>query len=227
MFAGSLTQISLGEVLRLLSLSSQTGALILETRDFSASIFLQVGQIVHAAIGPVEGLDALTQICDQVEANFVFSEGFMAPGRSLADYPTDKLIEKVKKRVEEIAALRAAILGPYDIPCYLPGRKVSGLVAKPDELALLLLADGKRSVHQIAGVARRDLAEVGEIFGKFRHAGVLEVVGVQETPVTPPEPGPQGQAGSPGEPKGEASLTGLLERGEGKPVRYWRGKRIE
>ncbi|MFQ3670889.1 MAG: DUF4388 domain-containing protein [Verrucomicrobiia bacterium] len=222
MFAGSLTQISLGEVLRLLSLSSQTGALILEKGDFSASIFLQVGQIVHAAAGPLEGLDALTEICEHVEASFAFSEGFIAPARSLADYPTDKLVEKVRKRVEEIVAFRSSVLRPNDIACYVPGRKVAGLVAKPDELSLLLLADGKRPVAEVAHLAKREVSEACEILGKFRHAGVVDLVGVAPEPEPPPTPPP---AQAEPEPAKESSPETASEEPH-RPVRYWRGKRI-
>jgi hypothetical protein len=219
MFAGSLTQISLAEVLRLLAMSSQTGALILERRHFSASIFLQVGQIVHAACGSLEGLDALTEICEHGDASFAFSEGFIAPSRSLADYPNDKLIEKIKKRVDELAALRSSILQPLDIPTYLPGRKVQGLVAKPDELSLLLLADGKRAVNEIAQMAVRDLGEVCSILGRFRQAGVVEVAAQAAAPAEPAVPeAPEAQ------PSGGDETSGGDQ--EEKPARYWRGKRI-
>lgn len=229
MFAGALQQVPLGEVLRLLSMSSQTGALILEAPGFSGSIFFQVGQIVHASTGELEGLDALTLICERVEANYAFSEGFIAPARSLADYPSDRLIEKVRKRAEEILALRKAVLGPRDIPCYMPGRKVAGLVAKPDELSLLLLADGKRAVYELAKLGQRDVREVGEILGKFRHAGVLDVVGEAPAEVVaaanpaPPEPSVP-EVREPTPPPSPEPVSVELEP---KPVRYWRGKRID
>lgn len=230
MFSGNLSKISLAEVIRLLSMSSQTGALVIEERGFSGMLYLQLGQVVHAACGNLEGLDALNELTVHRTANFAFNEGFAAPARTLADYPTEKLIDKLKKRIDELQALDEAVPGPYDIPSYQAGRKVQGLVARPDELSLLLLADGQRTVMEIAQSIRKDVGEVAAILGKFRYAGVVDIQ--EGTPPVDAQPSP----GSPASEQTRVIRPGntllptqpATDHVEGeKTARYWRGKKIE
>ena len=230
MFSGNLSKISLAEVIRLLSMSSQTGALVVEERGFSGMIYLQLGQVVHSACGNLEGLDALNELTAHREANFAFNEGFTAPARTLADYPTEKLIDKLKKRIDELQALDEAVPHAHDIPIYQSGRKIQGLVARPDELSLLLLADGERTVADIAQALRKDVNEVATILGKFSYAGVVDI----QEGVAPSEPVQPGDTLASEQTRMIRPNSSLLPtqpasdqvNGE-KTARYWRGKKIE
>jgi len=229
MFSGNLSKISLAEVIRLLAMSSQTGALVMEDRGFSGTLYLQLGQVVHAACGNFEGLDALNELTVHREANFAFNEGFAAPARTLADYPTEKVIDKLKKRIDELKALDEAVPDLNDMPNYQSGRKVQGLIATPDELSLLLLADGTLTVSQIAQAVRKDVTEVAATFGKFNYAGVLDITKGAEpgTPTSPPElASEQTRVVRPGLTSVPAQTATEKLPGE-QTARFWRGKRVE
>jgi hypothetical protein len=224
MFSGNLDQMPLAEVLRLLSMSHQTGALIIRHDSFSGSVFFQVGQLVHAASGALDGIDALTSLSAHRVGAFSFAEGMVAPTQSLVSYPTDKLIDKLSQKAAEQDALAQATLRPSDLPHYLAGKKVQGMVAAPDELTFLLMADGKRNVATIAGQSGRSVEDVGRIFGKFRQAGMIDVAAGSPVEVVPDAaPG----AAPISEPEVPAIPAEEKPHETSKQPRYWRGKLIE
>lgn len=228
MFSGNLDQMPLAEVLRLLSMSHQTGALIIRHDSFSGSVFFQVGQLVHAASGALDGIDALTSLSTHRMGAFSFAEGMVAPTQSLVSYPTDKLIDKLSQKAAEQDALAQATLQPSDLPHYLAGKKVQGMVAAPDELTFLLMADGKRNVAEISNLSGRSVEDVGRIFGKFRQAGMIEVAEgppVQAAPAAAPAPPPPAAPIEP-IPHSAPEARGTEDHETNKP-RYWRGKLIE
>ncbi len=160
----------------------------------------QFGQLVDARSGDLAGLDALALIASLGEGDFTFEAGAHTGGQSLAAYPTAQLIENVRQEVVERRSLAAAMPLAGAVPRYLPGGVQSGLEATPEELGLLLLADGVRTVKDIALASGRDLVGVQAIFAKFRLAGVVGEAGGDAAPRAP-------------EPSG------------GTP-QFWRGKRI-
>lgn len=225
MLKGSLAQISLVEVIRLLVSSQQTGMLhIMDTGNavMTGGCYFQVGKLVHAVMGKGTGLDALNEMCRILDGTFAFEAGVAAPGTSLAPYPTPALVERIADEMKEFQALARATPGPLDVLRYLPGRTVEGLEATPDQLAVLLLCSGERTVEEIAGLSGMPFADLRTALAKFRHHGLLELVGtrgaVAEAPAAPVPTSAPAPAPEPEPPAAEAAAP--------KVVRYWRGKPV-
>lgn len=221
MLKGSLGQISLVEVIRLLSSSNQTGQLhLMNTTDSVATggCYFQMGKWVHASLGRFTGLDALKEICRIGDGSFAFEEGVTTKEQTLAQYPTPALIDMVKEQVEEFQALRKAAPEGSDVPRYVAGKAVDGLEATPEELSILLQCSGEKTVLEIAQQAGMNPVDLRSTLAKFRHLGLVEIVpGVKAAPEAVVAPAPVPPA---------APAVAEPPPGEPKPVRYWRGKPV-
>jgi hypothetical protein len=202
MFTGNFQTIDLAEVGRLLCASAQSGVLRIRQGDREASLSLQLGQMIDAHCGDFEGLDALALIASTFDGEFAFDAGAEPKGQSLAAYPTQQIIESLQQEIAEQRSLAAALPSADALLRYVPGGAQSGLHATTDDLSLLLLADGRRTVSGIASAARRDLAPVQAALARFLMAGVIEEIaaGAGEQESDPPPPG--------------------------DAPRFWRGKRV-
>lgn len=226
MLKGSLSQIDLTEVFRLLASSQQTGLLhIMNTGETvsAGGCYFQLGQVVHATMGRFTGLDALNEICRVTDGTFAFEAGVAAPGQSLAAYPTATLLNMLREQLEEQRALARAMPQPEDVLRYAPGKPLDILEASPDELAALLMCDGTRNVREISLVSGMTPLDLRRALAKFRILGLLEL-----TTPSPSEPEPLSTAtppppaAPPPSPDQEAPAPT-----EGRRiVRYWRGKPI-
>lgn len=224
MLKGSLAQIDLTEVIRLLASSQQTGLLHIMTladSQNSGGCYFQLGRLVHATLGPYSGLDAVNAICRITEGTFAFEANASSPGQSLAQYPTPTLLEIIQEQLNEQRTLARFVPQPEEILRYVPGKQIDGLEASPDELALLLLCNGERNVREISLVAGMNAADLRQTLGRFCHLGLLERV----TPAPIPAPTTPPTA-APAAPPPDASVEPETPASERRIVRYWRGKPI-
>lgn len=233
MLKGSLTQIDLAEVFRLLTSSQQTGLLhIMNMGETVAAggCYFQLGRVVHANMGRFTGLDALNEICRVSDGTFAFEAGVAAPAQSLAQYPTATLVQMISDQLQEQRALAAHTPQPDDVLRYQPGKSLEGLEATPDELAVLLLCDGVRRVQDIAAASGMAPRELRAALARFRLAGLLELVDAPvgqssaSEAVTATPPGPIASPSPSALPAESAGETPPAE--ERRVVRYWRGKPI-
>ncbi|MDZ4787933.1 MAG: DUF4388 domain-containing protein [Blastochloris sp.] len=230
MFSGSLKQMDLSAVLKLLSASHQTGALKLfdaQNGTAVATIFLQAGQLVHAEAAQYLGLDAVSICCHYDEEAFAFEENEVSAQQTLAAYPTNKLLEKISDQIQERIALKLALPHENEVPVYDVSASLSGLDATPSDLSLLILCNGSRTVSQVAQDSRRTLQETSTIIAKFRKAGIILIRQLQvpaPAPLTVPSPNRTEiqVMTSP-----ESSIAVSQDSNEPKQARYWRGKLIE
>jgi len=215
MFAGSLNQMPFSEVVRLLSSSHQTGLLNIReagTEVIIGQLYMQMGQLVDAVQGSHNGLDALQELCRWIDADFSFDATAESNRQSLVAYPTEKLIEKIKLRTDELMAIKDSMPKPEDMLVYQSGMDASRLNVTPDELALLLQCTGDKTVKQIAGDSGEPTEQISSSLARFRHAGIITLKNAPE-PASAPEPVAKEDL-----PQDDATK---------KPVRYWRGHIVE
>lgn len=232
-FAGNFKTINLAEVLRMLTMTKQTGILRMTMGLEQGFMGLDQGLILNALTGNVSGPQALYQFILWRDADFAFKEQPIeatAP-RELASYDPAILIDGVAKKIDELAALQQAVPTLDSILYFLGSESLGTTSATPSELGLLLLADGKNTIEQIATKTQMNGLEVARIMARFRLAGVVELV-TQVVPANTPLPEPVHEDPIiPGVPEPIAPepppLPSPSHSGEGEGVRYWRGKRIE
>lgn len=218
MFSGVLADTDLGEVLRLLTLSNQTGSLQIAEpiSDIPVgSIYVQLGQLVHAETGELTGLDAAFQLSAYTGHRFSFEPNITTSSKTLTSYSTPELVEKIKARSLAIAQFISTLPAYDDIPHYIPGKKIDGFQATPDELRILLACQGKESVLQIAKHSQYEINAVREVLAKFQAAGMIWIE---------PSPSAKTQTATPEAPPLPEEPASRSD--SEKPARYWRGKRI-
>jgi hypothetical protein len=156
---------------------NQTGYLKIRDGEHEGILAIENGTIVNARIGSTVALDALFQFVGWREASFDFRERPLPAdlARDLAAYEPQVLIEGVAFKEDELNLLQQA-MPPFDsIPHYTGSGLPDSIEATSTDLALLSLADGHRTVHEIAEMMKLSPLEVARTLARFRLAGVLEL----------------------------------------------------
>ncbi len=102
--------------------------------------------------------------------------------RDLAVYDPQVLITGVAFKVDELTLLHEAIPSLDSVLCYVGGEGLASVEVTSADLGLLVLADGRRTVREIAEQVNGSPMEVARTLARFRLAGVLELV---DPPVSP------------------------------------------
>ena len=181
---------NLTEILRVVVEAKQTGYLKLKDATSDGCLAIENGIILHARAGTSTGLPALFQFVSWRDAKIEFHERPIPADltRDLAVYDPQVLITGVAFKVDEQNLLHEAIPSLDDVLRYVDGEGLASIEVAPTDVNLLILADGHRSVRNIAEQANLNPADVARNFAKFRLAGVLELVTPKSTsPLRPPK----------------------------------------
>jgi len=176
--SGTFATTNLTEILRVIVNVKQTGYLKMKEGTQEGCIAVENGVILNARAGTAAGLHALFQFVGWREAQFEFHERPMPADlvRDLADYDPQVLITGVAFKVDELALLYEAIPSLDSVLCYVGGEGLGSVEVTSADLGLLALADGRRSVREIAENLKLSPMEVARQLARFRLAGVLELV---------------------------------------------------
>jgi Domain of unknown function (DUF4388) len=178
LLSGTSATSTLTEALRKIVDSKQTGYLKLKDTDQEGCIAVENGIILHARAGTATGLHALFQFVGWREVRFDFQERAMPADlvRDLAVYDPQVLITGVAFKVDELALLHEAIPSLDSVLHYVGSERLGSIEVTSADLGLLALADGRRSVREIAQLMKGSPMEVARNLARFRLAGVLELV---------------------------------------------------
>ena len=175
---------NLTEILRVVVNAKQTGYLKMKEGEQEGCLAVENGIILHARAGSDTGLPALFQFVGWREARFDFHERPIPAdlSRDLAVYDPQVLITGVAFKVDELTLLHEAIPSLDSVLCYVGGEGLAPVGVTSADLGLLLLADGHRTVREIAERVNANPMEVARNLARFRLAGVLELVAPPASP---------------------------------------------
>jgi len=176
--SGGFTSSNLTEILKTVLEVKQTGYLKIRDGDLEGCVAIENGVILHARAGTATGLHALFQFVGWREAKLEFHERPMPADlvRDLAVYDPQVLLTGVAFKVDEQNLLHDAIPSIDAIVRYVGGEGLASVEITPADRNLLVLADGRRTVRDIAERINLNPTEVARHLGRFRMAGVVEVV---------------------------------------------------
>ena len=185
LLSGTFATSNLTEILRIIVKGKQTGYLKFKEGEQEGWLAVENGVILHARAGADTGLHALFQFVGWRVARYDFHERPIPAdlSRDLAVYDPEVLITGVAFKVDELNLLCEAIPALDSILSYVGGEGLASVEATSADLVLLDLADGHRTVREIAERVNLNPVEVARNLARFRLAGVLEMAPPSVLPV--------------------------------------------
>ncbi len=107
-FRGDLTQVSVVDLLQLLSMNRRSGALSVSTSRGAGEVRLGDGEILDAVYQRHEGEKALFRLLSETDGSFAFSSGEANPLRRITT-PTSALLMEGMRQADEVRALRTKL----------------------------------------------------------------------------------------------------------------------
>jgi hypothetical protein len=178
LLSGTFATTSLTEILRIIVNTKQTGYLKITEGEQEGCLAVENGIILQARAGSDTGLHALFQFIGWREGRFDFHERPMPAdlSRDLAVYDPQVLITGVAFKVDELTLLQQAVPSLDSVLRYVGGEGLASIEVTSADLGLLVLADGQRTVREIAERVNLSPMEVARHLARFRLVGVLELV---------------------------------------------------
>jgi len=188
--SGAFASSNLTEILRIIVNAKQTGYLKVKDGEQEGCLAIENGVILNARAGSDTSLPALFQFVGWRGARYDFQERPLPAevSRDLAVYDPEVLITGVAFKVDEANLLQEAIPPLDAILCYVGGEGLGSVEVTPADLGLLALADGRRTVREMALRMNLNPADVARNLARFRLAGVLELAMGSGTPGKPVKP---------------------------------------
>ena len=217
-FSGSLTDVPLGDVLRLLQSTGRTGCLSLNCPGGSGGIYFIDGAVVEAQSSQLSGRDAIKLLAVFNQGSFEFSNEPPKIQALLAD-STDEFIEIIEGRALEATQIRELIPGEDQVPLYVGGSLPADFELTASELAIAMKASGGMlSVGQLSSQLGLEPLLVGYSIARFRALGLIDFRIPDEVSTKAPE--------AQWRPFLSPAPALPSNRLEAKP-RYWRGRLIK
>jgi DNA-binding transcriptional ArsR family regulator len=112
-FRGDLKQVSVVDLLQLLSMNRRTGALSITTASGAGEVRLTEGEIVDAVYRRIEGEKALFRLLAENDGAFAFASGSPSPLRRVQT-PTSALLMEGMRQIDEVRRMRDTVGGEQD-----------------------------------------------------------------------------------------------------------------
>lgn len=182
---GNLGVFSLADLLQLLSSSTQTGNLKINHPTGEGNVYFESGQIVHAEINDQFGEEAIKTLFTQNSGDFAFyaTTGISetAVNRTI-NKNTDILVLQALGTVEEARlADNSQKLPSLAIPYFVDIKNLSKeqlsshLAIGSDEISILRLINGQRTVQTIAIETGIDASRIKEVIQRLLEPGILKI----------------------------------------------------
>ena len=162
-FKGSLTELSLADLIQLMGVSGKTGVLHITIGSHRGDIHLLDGQIVDARFGDVGGEEAVYALAMATRGHFEFEPGPAAERRTVTRSNNALLLEAAR-RLDEWRLVSREIPSTDVIPEFVPRLAQDGPISlSPAEWRVLSKVDGHRSVRGVAAAARLPTLDTAKI----------------------------------------------------------------
>jgi hypothetical protein len=176
---GNLAQLSLLDILRMLSFGNRSGRLDITQSGKRGEIYLERGSIVHAVTGTQIGEDSVYTLMGWLEGDFSFTPNIPAPEKSI-DTPTEQLLLEAARQAEQWEDIKEVISSTDAVFNISPSGSTNTVSLKPIEWQVLAQIDGERSVIEISEILSLHEFEVARIIFSLTTAGLLHEVSSQK-----------------------------------------------
>jgi hypothetical protein len=172
---GNLKQLSLLDILRMLSTGRRSGRLDIKQAGKSGEIYLDRGNIVHAVTGTQIGENGVYTLMGWLEGDFTFTPDFPAPERSI-DAASEQLLLEATRQAEQWEDIKDVVSSTDAVFNISPSGSTSTVSLKPLEWQVLAQVNGQRSVIEIGEILGLHEFEVARIVYSLTTAGLMHQV---------------------------------------------------
>lgn len=172
---GNLKQLPLLDIIRMLSSGNRSGRLDIKQTGKSGEIYLERGNIVHAATGTQIGEKGVYTLMGWLEGDFIFTPDIAAPDRSI-DVATEQLLLEAARQAEQWEDIKEVISSTDAVFNISPSGSTSTVSLKPLEWQVLAQVNGQRSVIEIGEILGLHEFEVARIVYSLTTAGLMQEV---------------------------------------------------
>ncbi len=172
---GSLSELSLPDVIQLVSVSGKTGSFAISRDDEIGRIYLRDGQIVDASIGALRGEHAVYELAIWSRGDFEFRSGEETDQITVHKSNANLMMEAAR-RLDEWRVLSRKIPSLDLIP-FFPGKErgQDQVTLSPHEWILVTKVDGARSIDDIAVELRWSAFDVSKLLFGMITSGLVEL----------------------------------------------------
>ncbi len=173
---GSLKEIPIVDVARLLQGARQTGSLCCIAFNSQGRIYFRNGEIVEAEVSGHFGVDALRVVGLYCRGSFRFDDKAAAPSLGLLMHPTEELIRFLEQQMNDARLLQELIPESTDVPKFIGGTAPEGFEFTQEEISYALqCAEGKLTLKALAIELKVPEPQVAVTIARFRAAGLMQV----------------------------------------------------
>lgn len=176
---GDLSEFSLADIIQLVDLSKQTGAVhIVGEQDGKKAegwVYFRNGQVISARLGRLPPLEALYTLFTFSRGTFLFEEAVELPPREI-NAGNEVLIMEGIRRVDEWAALKDKVPPPETVLGLVtsPDERLQEISLEPDEWRVLTLVDGRNTAADIAQRCGLGEFRTSQIIVRLLEASLIE-----------------------------------------------------
>ena len=146
---GSLSELSLPDVIQMVSVSGKTGVFSVARHDEVGKIFLSDGKIVDAIVGSLRGDNAVYEMAIWSEGDFSFSPGEECETVTI-HLSNANLMMEAARRLDEWRVLSRKIPSLDLIPFFISKDQSDQVTLSPHEWILVTRIDDEQTIEEIA-----------------------------------------------------------------------------
>jgi len=145
---GSLSELSLPDVIQMVSVSGKTGVFSVTRHDEVGKIYLREGQIVDAVVNTLRGDNAVYEMAIWSEGEFTFNPGEEAEAVTI-HLSNANLMMEAARRLDEWRVLSRKIPSLDLIPFFMSRDQSDQVTLSPHEWILVTRIDDEHSIEEI------------------------------------------------------------------------------
>jgi hypothetical protein len=172
---GNLEQLSLLDILKMLSSGNRTGRLDIHQGAKRGEIYLLHGNLVHAVTGTQIGEAGVYTLMGWLEGDFSFTPDVEPPEESI-NLTTEQMLLEASRKAEQWEDIKEVISSTEAVFNISPSGSTDTVSLKPIEWQVLAQINGQRSVIDIAEILELHEFEVARIIYSLTTAGLLHEV---------------------------------------------------
>jgi hypothetical protein len=176
---GNLAQLSLLDILKMLSSGKRSGRLDIHQGAKSGEIYLQYGTLIHAVSGTHLGENVVYTLMGWLDGDFSFTPDIEASEQSI-NVSTEQIMLEAARQADQWRDIKEVLSSTDAVFNISASGSTNTVSLKPIEWQVLAQINGQRSVIEIAEHLQLPEFEVAKIIYSLTTAGLLnEVTGIQ------------------------------------------------